>query len=536
MDTDLAYCLERFIDDQIELIDQNLETIEQNEAHEYAKIDELMLSENPTTTATTTEATPISQSTHEEDAAIVQRFVSDLLDTVNNDSAASSPNDLKDSLDELRSELTKQIDECMEFIVRIRKLARPILGSTNFVTQCREFTNRLSAEKKSEKNFTDLCQIIETSDFRSVVENIQNWWKETYGSSINEIIHLNKRYNPGINNNDMVILPPRCSIILCAKRIISIRNMESNADSRKHDIVCEFVREIQSIDDINRQEISADDLIVQLDNCDINSAIEFANNWLSKRDAIRDKQKEEEQYEKARREVKAEFNRQRIAQDAKKLALAALLRRLAIGSTNTNQFDEKLKATVDNQKEKGHIPIITGDIREPSALLIPDGNIRITRVESGSVIVIGYVMPPYGKNVIEGLNGNARDSAARIEAVRQSCSSYNGQVESITLGDFGLSIDHKLMDPAWNRKYLWSPEDPEKGEYWKRSLNRGGRPYFCPSEEIALTDLTDLATSPRDEAREASSVSQTMPLVNPLNSVHIYIVKQKRQAFFCLMF
>ncbi|CAF4859417.1 unnamed protein product [Rotaria sp. Silwood1] len=296
MDTDLAYCLERFIDDQIELIDQNLETIEQNEAHEYAKIDELMLSENPTTTATTTEATPISQSTHEEDAAIVQRFVSDLLDTVNNDSAASSPNDLKDSLDELRSELTKQIDECMEFIVRIRKLARPILGSTNFVTQCREFTNRLSAEKKSEKNFTDLCQIIETSDFRSVVENIQNWWKETYGSSINEIIHLNKRYNPGINNNDMVILPPRCSIILCAKRIISIRNMESNADSRKHDIVCEFVREIQSIDDINRQEISADDLIVQLDNCDINSAIEFANNWLSKRDAIRDKQKEEEQY------------------------------------------------------------------------------------------------------------------------------------------------------------------------------------------------------------------------------------------------
>ncbi|CAF3732250.1 unnamed protein product [Rotaria sp. Silwood1] len=237
--------------------------------------------------------------------------------------------------------------------------------------------------------------------------------------------------------------------------------------------------------------------------------------------------------EKARREVKAEFNRQRIAQDAKKLALAALLRRLAIGSTNTNQFDEKLKATVDNQKEKGHIPIITGDIREPSALLIPDGNIRITRVESGSVIVIGYVMPPYGKNVIEGLNGNARDSAARIEAVRQSCSSYNGQVESITLGDFGLSIDHKLMDPAWNRKYLWSPEDPEKGEYWKRSLNRGGRPYFCPSgaitsvciEEIALTDLTDLATSPRDEAREASSVSQTMPLVNPLNSWKRYGVK-----------
>ncbi|CAF5162968.1 unnamed protein product, partial [Rotaria sp. Silwood1] len=55
-------------------------------------------------------------------------------------------------------------------------------------------------------------------------------------------------------------------------------------------------------------------------------------------------------------------------------------------------------------------------------------------------------------------------------------------------------------------------------------------------EEIALTDLTDLSTSSRDEAREASSVPQTTPLVNPFNSVHIYIVKQKRQAFSGLIF
>ncbi|CAF5123853.1 unnamed protein product, partial [Rotaria sp. Silwood1] len=41
-------------------------------------------------------------------------------------------------------------------------------------------------------------------------------------------------------------------------------------------------------------------------------------------------------------------------------------------------------------------------------------------------------------------------------------------------------------------------------------------------EEIALTDFS---TSSRDEARETSSV-------NPLNSVHINIVKQKRQDFF----
>ncbi|CAF0753958.1 unnamed protein product [Rotaria sp. Silwood1] len=53
------------------------------------------------------------------------------------------------------------------------------------------------------------------------------------------------------------------------------------------------------------------------------------------------------------------------------------------------------------------------------------------------------------------------------------------------------------------------------------------------SEEIALTDLS---TSSRDEAREASSVPQITPLVNPLNSIHIKIVKQKREGFLSLMF
>ncbi|CAF4040016.1 unnamed protein product [Rotaria sp. Silwood1] len=55
-------------------------------------------------------------------------------------------------------------------------------------------------------------------------------------------------------------------------------------------------------------------------------------------------------------------------------------------------------------------------------------------------------------------------------------------------------------------------------------------------EEIALTDLTDLSTSSRDIAREISSVTQTTPLVNPLNSMHIYIVKRKKTSLFGLMF
>jgi hypothetical protein len=66
-------------------------------------------------------------------------------------------------------------------------------------------------------------------------------------------------------------------------------------------------------------------------------------------------------------DVKADYGRRRIAQEAKKLALAALLCRLAVGSSNGDQFDKQLKNTVNKQKKSDDegLPIISGDIREP---------------------------------------------------------------------------------------------------------------------------------------------------------------------------
>lgn len=65
--------------------------------------------------------------------------------------------------------------------------------------------------------------------------------------------------------------------------------------------------------------------------------------------------------------AKAEFGRRRIAQEAKKLALAALLCRLAVGSSNGEQFDQQLKKTIKNQKNKNQesLPVISGEITEP---------------------------------------------------------------------------------------------------------------------------------------------------------------------------
>lgn len=64
-------------------------------------------------------------------------------------------------------------------------------------------------------------------------------------------------------------------------------------------------------------------------------------------------------------EIKTQFRRERIAQESKKLALADLLRRLAIGSTETERFNKKLKKTLAEQKGTDNLPVITGDIGKP---------------------------------------------------------------------------------------------------------------------------------------------------------------------------
>ncbi len=115
------------------------------------------------------------------------------------------------------------------------------------------------------------------------------------------------------------------------------------------------------------------------------------------------------------------------------------------------------------------------------AFLIPIGSISITKIECGSVLIRASVKAPYGKNVIDSLNGNAPDSPARIKAVRECCLSVKGRVESITVGRYGLSINCKLMDPLWNIKYLRPKSNTGEGEYWEKPIDRGGKPYFCPS-------------------------------------------------------
>ena len=112
---------------------------------------------------------------------------------------------------------------------------------------------------------------------------------------------------------------------------------------------------------------------------------------------------------------------------------------------------------------------------------IPNKNIRVANVDRDKGIINLCVLPPFGKNVIESLNGSAPDAVARMQAVRKCCNDVRANVESITLGEFGLKIENKLMDPRWNKVYVWPNSDKSEGQYWSTPIQQGGEPYYCPS-------------------------------------------------------
>ncbi|CAF4840827.1 unnamed protein product, partial [Rotaria sp. Silwood1] len=82
----------------------------------------------------------------------------------------------------------------------------------------------------------------------------------------------------------------------------------------------------------------------------------------------------------------------------------------------------------------------------------------------------------------------------------------------------------QVIRRVWKKRgenyYVSTIKHPIKIHAWGYFNKKGfvkGATTSVSIEEIALTDLTDLSTSSRDIAREISSVTQTTPLVNPLN-------------------
>ena len=287
MDSDLAYCLERFIDDQIKLIDAYLEKVKENETVEYKQIEQMKM------VAIAKMKPQPNKGSHVEDAMIVQQFIEGLLE-FSGSSETPGSKELRRYREMMCTEISAKIDDCSNHIIRLRNLGRPRSRSEKFVRQCNETIELLQNQQTMKENYEKLYHIVYRCNQTNVPDEVQHWWDEAYGLEIAKIIRLNKGFNPGIGNKQIAVLPRWSQPVDCARKIISLRDTGVVDDSqKKYAIVCEFVRQIRLVDEENRQEISEDDLINQLNTSEIDAAKKYAEDWLSKRDEIRNKKEDD---------------------------------------------------------------------------------------------------------------------------------------------------------------------------------------------------------------------------------------------------
>lgn len=288
MNADLAFCLDRFIDDQLKLIDIALEEIQEREEAERCNI------KNEETSPTFIEQrrlNKIKKGTHAEDQVIVNRFIQDLIENGKLDIQSSIHiNDI--DREGLRAELKTKLSACTSYVARLGKLARAQSNSKAFQQRCHEIVHLLRQTDEFEDKFNKLCNLIEQSNNKNCIENVEEWWKETFGNTITNINQRNRKFNPAISEKNFAALSHKSRVMQRASTMIDKRNTIAQKQQQKNDIIRNFVQRIQSIDERNRQEIQAEDLINQLNESENEVAMDYAKNWLKQRDEMRNQQEE----------------------------------------------------------------------------------------------------------------------------------------------------------------------------------------------------------------------------------------------------
>lgn len=169
MDTDLAFCLSRFIEDQVELINECLDKIQEAEEAERREVEK---EETSSITIEQNLANKIKKGAHAEDQAIVNRFVRDLCEPGTSDS--SSTIDSNETVRErLCAELSTKLNACSTYITRLRNFARIKPRSTEFVQRCNKGIDLLRRGKEFDVNYKKFCDILSLKLIRAINNSIQ---------------------------------------------------------------------------------------------------------------------------------------------------------------------------------------------------------------------------------------------------------------------------------------------------------------------------------------------------------------------------
>lgn len=282
MDDDIAFCLDRFIEDQVQLIEDRLDELKQEETVECRKL------EQEKVTANKKKPPPKNKGSHHNDKSLIDQFIQELRDDEANANNSETLPDDPNHIATLKAEISTKLNACKSYLSRLRNVARTVPNSSNFVDACEDLIIYCRQQRDFENNFQQLCNILAESNTDNVTENTQQWWKEKYGNAIGNINIRNKKFNPVITENGFAVLSSRSRVLTNAKKLIEARQ-SVNVKSEKVEIIRKFVNRLFTMDEDERNQTKREDLIEQLKDNTLEQIIDYTNKWLSKRDEIRNR-------------------------------------------------------------------------------------------------------------------------------------------------------------------------------------------------------------------------------------------------------
>lgn len=373
MDEQLAFCVEKFVENQCEQIDEEIHNIEAEESEEIKKIEVEEHRRGPTK----------DRGLFTIDSKLVEQFVVDIREA----EALCAPRAVVDdgaSVRALRSEILTKVNASKNYLTRLRNLAKPMPKSKAFVEECNEVISYFSRNEIYESNFQKLCNDLQGVDVDGLLPATQKWWKETYGVKIAAINKKNEKFNQAVVETGFGTIQPASQIVSNGKALLNARTV-TGGDEPKVAVLKRFARDVCQLDEDRRNEEGETRVFEKLQQGSVNGAVSFARSWLVHRNEVR-KMKDPRKFcftfhrneektfcfvlfvvEVRRDEVRAEFGRRKIAQGAKKLAIVALARRLAAGSGNEEKFDEQLKEKTQEHSKQNpkSVSVVSRDIGSP---------------------------------------------------------------------------------------------------------------------------------------------------------------------------
>jgi len=287
MDEDLAFCLGNFIDDQVQLIDDRIGEIEKEETEKYEKIRKeksIFLKKKPPEK---------DHGSHSADQALVDGFVQELRDKGTTKEKRTVIDD-ETCIGTLRAETQTKVNAAGQYILRLKNSARSFGNTKNFVELCNETYEYINSAQRFQVNFDELMTILQEADADNVVQHVRRWWKDAYGARISEINTRNNKFNQAATENNYATLTQTNRIFDNAKKLLAARTVVY-VEPPRLEIIRKFVRQLFILDKDKQDETNPDELCKQLDRLDVDGMINYAQQWLAKRDEIRNKKPEPDQ-------------------------------------------------------------------------------------------------------------------------------------------------------------------------------------------------------------------------------------------------